>query len=146
MRYLKYLVLVGILAFPAAAFGAHLSIGVVVGPRYVYPPPPPVCPYGYYGPEFFVGGAFIGAGPWYRSYYRPRGFFAYRGYYGRGYYRRGYYGHGYYGHAYYAHPRYAYGRGAFYGHFRGGREEHSFRGERGFRGGMRGGFRGRGRR
>jgi hypothetical protein len=28
-------------------------------------------PYGYYGPDFFVGGVFIGTGPWFRG---PRGF------------------------------------------------------------------------
>jgi hypothetical protein len=46
---------------------------------------PPVCPYGYYevppyncapdgyyGPEWFSGGLFIGAGPWYRG---PRRFY-----------------------------------------------------------------------
>ncbi|MGB8113291.1 MAG: hypothetical protein WCF22_05940, partial [Candidatus Sulfotelmatobacter sp.] len=29
-------------------------------------------PYGYYGPDWFVGGVFIGAGPWFHG---PRGFF-----------------------------------------------------------------------
>jgi hypothetical protein len=29
-------------------------------------------PYGYYGPDWFVGGAFIGAGPWFRG---PSGFY-----------------------------------------------------------------------
>jgi hypothetical protein len=42
--------------------------------------PPPICPYGYYevppyncapdgyyGPEWYSGGVFIGAGPWYRG-------------------------------------------------------------------------------
>jgi hypothetical protein len=46
---------------------------------------PPICPYGYYevppyncapdgyyGPEWFAGGVFIGAGPWYRG---PRRFY-----------------------------------------------------------------------
>ena len=28
-------------------------------------------PYGYYGPDFFVGGVFIGAGPWFHG---PKGF------------------------------------------------------------------------
>ena len=31
----------------------------------------PVCPYGYYGPEWFSGGVFIGAGPWFHG---PEGF------------------------------------------------------------------------
>jgi hypothetical protein len=47
--------------------------------------PPPVCPYGYYdwapydcapygyyGPEWFVGGVFLGAGPWFHG---PHGFY-----------------------------------------------------------------------
>ena len=46
---------------------------------------PPVCPYGYfdyapydcapygyYGPDWFVGGVFLGAGPWFHG---PRGFY-----------------------------------------------------------------------
>ena len=32
----------------------------------------PVCPYGYYGPDWFVGGIFIGAGPWFHG---PHGFY-----------------------------------------------------------------------
>src|ERR1700721_2553988 len=31
----------------------------------------PECPYGYYGPEWFTGGVFIGAGPWFHG---PEGF------------------------------------------------------------------------
>src|SRR6201984_1707603 len=46
-------------------------------------------PYGYYGPDWFVGGVFIGAGPWFRGGYYGRGFYG-RGFYGRGYYGRGY--------------------------------------------------------
>jgi len=42
-------------------------------------------PYGFYGPDYFVGGVFIGAGPWYRGYYGRGGY----GYYGRA---RGYAG------------------------------------------------------
>jgi hypothetical protein len=33
-----------------------------------YDTPPYACaPYGYYGPEWFVGGVFIGAGPWFHG-------------------------------------------------------------------------------
>jgi hypothetical protein len=52
------------------------QVGVGVG----YGPGPPICPYGYYGyapytcapygyygPEWFNGGAFIGAGPWFHG-------------------------------------------------------------------------------
>lgn len=59
--------------------GAQVSIGVQVGP-------PPVCPYGYfdyapydcapygyYGPEWFPGGVFIGVGPWFHGQKNFRG-------------------------------------------------------------------------
>src|SRR5579864_7604404 len=41
-----------------------------------YPYYPYACaPYGYYGPSWFSGGIFIGAGPWYgRGYYGRQGF------------------------------------------------------------------------
>ena len=45
-------------------------------------------PYGFYGPSWFIGGLFIGAGPWYRGYWG-------RGYWGRGgYWHSGFYGRG----------------------------------------------------
>jgi hypothetical protein len=82
MRYLKYLALLAILAVPAVYAQAQVSIGVQIGPDYGYYNAPPVCefgyypyypfacaPYGYWGPDYFVDGVFIGAGPWYRFYY-----------------------------------------------------------------------------
>jgi hypothetical protein len=134
MRLFRYLTLLGVLMVPAAYSHAQVSIGIGVGGP-VYGAYAPVCsygyygyypyacaPYGYYGPSWFSGGIFIGAGPWFRGGY------GYRGYGYRGYgYRSGYYGHPGYG--------YGYGRGA-YGYrggeaFRGG----GFRGGEGFRGG-----------
>jgi hypothetical protein len=111
MRYLKCLALLGVLLAVATNAPAQVSVGIGIGPGYVVGPPP-VCrygyydyypyacaPYGFYGPEYFVGGVFIGAGPWYHGYYGPR---FYRrpglGYYGRGYYRPRYYGNRWYGH------------------------------------------------
>src|SRR5580698_5842156 len=52
---------------------AQVSVGVDIGAA-------PICPYGYfdcapygyYGPDWFVGGLFIGAGPWFHG---PRGFY-----------------------------------------------------------------------
>lgn len=57
---------------------AQVSVGVDIGA-------PPVCPYGYfdyapydcapygyYGPDWFVGGVFLGAGPWFHG---PHGFY-----------------------------------------------------------------------
>jgi hypothetical protein len=57
-------------------------VGVGVGPAYLGPAPicaygyypyaPYACaPYGYYGPSWFSGGVFIGAGPWFHG---PHGF------------------------------------------------------------------------
>lgn len=88
MRYLKYLaLLLAVLALPALHSQAQVAIGVGIniGPNYGVYHEPPVCewgfyptypfgcaPYGYYGPEWFVDGVFIGAGPWYNFYYvRP---------------------------------------------------------------------------
>jgi hypothetical protein len=81
MRYLKLLVLsavAGVLLASGAAAPAQISIGIGVGG-------PPVCPYGYfdyapyecapygyYGPDWFNGGLFLGAGPWFHG---PRGFY-----------------------------------------------------------------------
>jgi len=118
MKYLRYLAMVAVLMLlPVAYANAEVVFGVGVGPGYVAGPPvcpygyydyyPYACaPYGYYGPEWFVGGIFIGAGPWYhgwghpywdRGVYRP-GFYG-RGSYGRGYEGRGVVGRGYEGHA-----------------------------------------------
>jgi len=80
---------IGLMAAPAAhAQPVVFGVGIGVGPAYVGAPPvcpygyysyyPYACaPYGYYGPEWFSGGIFIGAGPWFHGFHgRP-------GYYGR---------------------------------------------------------------
>ncbi len=52
---------------------AQAQITVQIGPAPVcpygyFPYPPYQCaPWGYYGPEWFRGGIFIGAGPWFRG-------------------------------------------------------------------------------
>jgi hypothetical protein len=57
---------------------AQVSVGVNIGPAPVCPygyfdyAPYDCAPYGYYGPDWFVGGVFIGAGPWFHG---PHGFF-----------------------------------------------------------------------
>jgi len=127
MRYLRYLALLGILMVPVVYSQAQVAVGVRVGPGYIGAAPacaygyygyyPYACaPDGYYGPRWFAGGVFIGAGPWYHGYYgagwgyRPGGGYygrGWNGYYGRGYYRPGAYGYyrgggagyGSYGHA-----------------------------------------------
>jgi hypothetical protein len=98
MKHLKYFALLTVLMVPLAftqAAQAQVSFGVGIGPGYG----PPVCeygyysyypyacaPYGYYGPDYFVNGVFIGVGPWYHWGWG-------HGYYGRGYYGRGFYNH-----------------------------------------------------
>lgn len=83
MRWFKYVALLAILAVPAIYAQAQVSIGVQIGPDYGYYNAPPVCaygyypdypfgcaPYGYWGPDYFADGVFIGVGPWDHFYYR----------------------------------------------------------------------------
>jgi hypothetical protein len=57
----------------ATAPKAKAQVGAEVGiapecPYGYYDVPPYSCaPYGYYGPEWFSGGVFIGAGPWFHG-------------------------------------------------------------------------------
>ncbi len=100
--------------FSASYAKAQVSIEVGIGSGYDYVGAAPICsygyydyypyecaPYGFYGPDYFVGDVFIGAGPWYRGYY-GRGGYRYYGRgreYGRGFDNDRYYsrGNGYYG-------------------------------------------------
>src|ERR1700726_5142512 len=100
MRYLRYLALLGIFMFTAGYSHAQVSVGIGIGPGYVGPAPvcaygyygyyPYACaPYGYYGPDYFAGGVFLGAGPWFHGFrggrffdrdgFRDRGFRGDRG-------------------------------------------------------------------
>jgi hypothetical protein len=60
--------------------GATAQVSVQIGPAPVCPygyyatPPYNCAPYGYYGPEWFSGGVFIGAGPWFHG---PENFHGY---------------------------------------------------------------------
>src|SRR5271167_3117799 len=84
MKYFKYLALLAVLAFAAGAPSqaqVRLGVGIGVGPVYggyaapacaygYYGYAPYSCaPYGYYGPDWFSGGLFIGAGPWFHGFY-----------------------------------------------------------------------------
>ena len=151
MRYLRVLALFAICLAPigfAQAQHVSVGIGVGVGPVYGgYVGPAPVCaygyysyypyacaPYGYYGPDWFVNGLFIGAGPWYH------------GGWGHGYWggRPGYWGHPGWGHpAFNGGPGFhSFGHGPVGGGgFRGGPAP-AFHGGGGFHGGS--GFHGGG--
>ena len=75
MRILGFLVLAVILGIGLTATNARAEgqVGISVGvapdcPYGYYDYPPYDCaPYGYYGPEWFNGGVFIGVGPWYHG-------------------------------------------------------------------------------
>ncbi len=77
MKQIRLFALAAVAAFfmavAAPSARAQVSFGIQIGA-------PPVCPYGYfdyapyncapfgyYGPQWFHGGVFIGAGPWYRG-------------------------------------------------------------------------------
>jgi uncharacterized membrane protein YgcG len=57
---------------------APAQVVVGIGPAPICPygyfdyPPYDCAPYGYYGPDWFLGGVFVGAGPWFHG---PHGFY-----------------------------------------------------------------------
>lgn len=161
MRYLKHMALLAVLLVPLAYSQAQVrvGIGVAVGPGYAAGPPvcaygyynyyPYACaPYGFYGPDYFVDGVFVGAGPWY--HWGHPAWFWNRGFVGRGWDHDGWrhegWDHGW-NRGGWDHQREGYGRGEWHGGnaFHGGGE---FHGGSGFRGGEShgGGFHGGGRR
>jgi len=60
-------------AFWVSAPTSPAQVSIQIGPAPVCPygyydyPPYECAPYGYYGPEWFSGGVFIGAGPWFHG-------------------------------------------------------------------------------
>jgi hypothetical protein len=70
--------LCAVLLCTAASAPSQVSIGVNIGPEpgcpygYFDYAPYDCAPYGYYGPDWFNGGIFLGAGPWFHG---PRGFY-----------------------------------------------------------------------
>jgi hypothetical protein len=77
MSYRKSLAFTAVAAFAVVALSgatvasAQISVGIGVAPECPYGyydyAPYNCSPYGYYGPDWFVGGAFIGAGPWFHG-------------------------------------------------------------------------------
>ena len=78
IRVLALAALAAVFSCCAYARPAQVSIGVNIGPAPVCPygyfdyAPYSCAPYGYYGPDWFVNGIFIGAGPWFHG---PHGFY-----------------------------------------------------------------------
>jgi hypothetical protein len=70
---------VAVIGFNAVAPRAQAQIDIDIGPAPACPygyydrAPYTCAPYGYYGPEWFTGGNFIGAGPWFRGHDGFRG-------------------------------------------------------------------------
>jgi len=77
MKAFKYLAVATIAGFcltlgaPRVKSDVHLNVNIgaaPVCPYGYYPYPPYDCaPWGYYGPEWFPNGIFIGAGPWFHG-------------------------------------------------------------------------------
>jgi hypothetical protein len=77
MNKIKYLALFAFAAIfltvSAPKINAQVSVGVNIGtapdcPYGYYDTAPYGCaPYGYYGPEWFTDGVFVGAGPWFHG-------------------------------------------------------------------------------
>ena len=77
MNRLKFLALavlaLGVCLTTAPKAAAQVSVNVNIGPApdcpygYYDVAPYGCAPYGYYGPEWFVRGAFLGAGPWFHG-------------------------------------------------------------------------------
>jgi hypothetical protein len=79
MRIFKSIALVAVLCLVGASSTspAQVSVSVNIGPEPVCPygyfdyAPYSCAPYGYYGPDWFLNGVFIGVGPWFHG---PHGF------------------------------------------------------------------------
>src|SRR5271163_4973470 len=74
MGNLRVLALSGLAAAMLSGFSsapAQISVNIGTAPPCAYGyydyAPYPCSPYGYYGPDWFTGGVFIGAGPWYHG-------------------------------------------------------------------------------
>jgi hypothetical protein len=75
MKSLKILAVASVAGFLFAATTpatkAQVSVNIGVAPECPYGyydyAPYACAPYGYYGPEWFTGGVFIGAGPWFHG-------------------------------------------------------------------------------
>ena len=75
-KTLSFAALAAVLSSCATLAPAQVSINIGVAPVCPYGyfdyAPYDCAPYGYYGPDWFVGGVFLGAGPWFHG---PHGFY-----------------------------------------------------------------------
>src|SRR6202522_1107745 len=75
-KLLAFSALAAALVSSTSAAPAQISINIGVAPVCPYGyfdyAPYECAPYGYYGPDWFAGGIFIGAGPWFHG---PHGFY-----------------------------------------------------------------------
>jgi hypothetical protein len=75
-KALSFSALAAVLLSSATLAPAQVSVNIGVAPVCPYGyfdyAPYNCAPYGYYGPDWFSGGVFIGAGPWFHG---PRGFY-----------------------------------------------------------------------
>jgi len=74
MKLVKYLAIsgfatIGFAQVSVGQVGINIGLGAAPDCPYGYYDSNPYgcAPYGYYGPEWFVGGLFIGAGPWFHG-------------------------------------------------------------------------------
>lgn len=72
IKYLAFATMAGLFCLATALpMAAQVSVNVGIAPvcpyGYYDVPPYACAPYGYYGPEWFSGGVFIGAGPWFHG-------------------------------------------------------------------------------
>ena len=76
IKILAFQILAIALLSYAPSASAQIAVGIGVAPMCPYGyydyAPYDCSPYGYYGPDWFAGGIFIGAGPWFHG---PRGFY-----------------------------------------------------------------------
>lgn len=75
-KWFVFLALIVAMVSSVSVAPAQVAINIGVAPicpyGYFEYAPYPCAPYGYYGPDWFTGGIFIGAGPWFHG---PRGFY-----------------------------------------------------------------------
>jgi hypothetical protein len=72
LKVIAFLALTAGLVTGASVSPAQVSVNIGVAPVCPYGyfdyAPYNCAPYGYYGPDWFVGGVFIGAGPWFHGH------------------------------------------------------------------------------